>query len=291
MLPHALFFLLIFNSFYTYSQSLATDAHGNKMLLGKISRKDLEQDPFNSWFNKMYQEYQVDSSPISRLMPLLQGKQFTIFMGTWCGDSRMEVPKWYKLLDLLKVPDENITFIAVNYHDSAYKQSPTHEEKGLNIHRVPSLLVFDKQQEIGRIVEKPVETLEKDLLAIATSKSYVPNYKAAHYLAGLFKTKKTAEVETGFSQLVDTLRPMVKNTSELTSYGNVLISANEANPGIMVLRLNAGIFPTNANVMTALADAYYKNGDMARAKDHYQKVLAIQPGHERATAMLARLMN
>ena len=290
MLPHALFFLLIFNSFYTYSQSLATDAHGNKMLLGKISRNDLEQAPF-PWFNKMYQDYQVDSSTVSQLMPLLQGKQFTIFMGTWCGDSRMEVPKWYKLLDHLKVPDENITLIAVNYHDSAYKQSPTHEEKGMNIHRVPSLLVFDKKKEIGRIVEKPVETLEKDLLAIATTKNYVPNYKAAHYMAGLFKTKRVADIEQEFSQLVDTLRSMVKNTAELTSYGNVLISANEANPGIVVLRLNAGIFPTNANVMTALADAYYKNGDMTRAKDNYQKVLAIQPGHEKATAMLARLMN
>ena len=72
-------------------------------------------------------------------------------MGTWCGDSRQEVPKIYKVLDHCNVPESHIQLINLNVHDSVYKQSPSHEEKGLNIHRVPDLLVYEKEKEMGRV--------------------------------------------------------------------------------------------------------------------------------------------
>ena len=54
--------------------------------------------------------------------------------------------------------------------DSVYKQSPAHEERGLEIHRVPDLDSIEKGREIGRIVESPVLSLERDLLAIASKR-------------------------------------------------------------------------------------------------------------------------
>jgi hypothetical protein len=66
--------------------------------------------------------------------------------------------------------------ITLNNSDTAYKQSPGHEERGLNIRRVPTLLIFENQREVGRVVESPVTSLEKDILAIVTGQPYEHRY-------------------------------------------------------------------------------------------------------------------
>ena len=98
-------------------------------------------------------------------------------MGTWCGDSRREVPSIYKILDYCQVKPSQVQLINLNNSDTAYKQSPGHEEQGLNIRRVPTLLIFDNQHEMGRMVESPVTSLEKDILAIVTGQPYEHRYK------------------------------------------------------------------------------------------------------------------
>jgi hypothetical protein len=98
-------------------------------------------------------------------------------MGTWCGDSRREVPRMYKILDYCGVKASQIQLVNVSNSDTAYKQSPGHEEKGMDIRRVPDLLVFNNNREQGRIVESPVVSLEKDLLSIVSGAPYEPRYK------------------------------------------------------------------------------------------------------------------
>ena len=51
-----------------------------------------------------------------------------------------------------------------------------HEEAGRNIVRVPTIIVEQKGAEIGRIIEFPVTSLEKDLLTILRKEKYQPNY-------------------------------------------------------------------------------------------------------------------
>ena len=60
--------------------------------------------------------------------------------------------------------------------DSLYKKSPQHEEAGKNIVRVPTIIVEQKGNEIGRIIEFPITSLEKDLLTILRKEKYQPNY-------------------------------------------------------------------------------------------------------------------
>lgn len=157
----------------------ATDKKGNLILLGKTTRQRLAQAPFDTRYTKNYESYNIDSSTASQVKPLLRNKRFLLFMGTWCGDSRREVPRIYKILDFCRVKPSQVQLINLNNSDTAYKQSPGHEERGLNIRRVPTLLIFDNEREIGRIVESPVTSLEKDLLAIITGRPYEHRYKNA----------------------------------------------------------------------------------------------------------------
>jgi hypothetical protein len=154
-----------------------TDKKGNLILLGKCTRERLAQTPFDVWYTKKFEAYTVDSTTANQIKPLLKNKQFLLFMGTWCGDSRREVPRMYKILDYCRVKPSQIQLITLNNSDTAYKQSPGHEERGLNIRRVPTLLIFENQHEVGRVVESPVTSLEKDILAIVTGQPYEHRYK------------------------------------------------------------------------------------------------------------------
>ena len=150
--------------------------NGSEMLLGNCNRNCLLQKPFSEWFEKNYNDYKVDSSQTDALGKLFKKKHITIFMGTWCGDSKREVPRMFKILDASGVKENQITLIMVSNESDMYKQSPQHEEKGLNILRVPTFIISEGAVEIGRIIESPKQSLEKDLIQILEKKNYIPNY-------------------------------------------------------------------------------------------------------------------
>lgn len=152
------------------------DRNGNEMLIGCCTREALLMEPFASWFVPNYNNYKIDTAIAEEIKKNIGTKQFLLFLGTWCGDSKREVPRLFKLFDYCNVKSEQIKLVLVSNHDSAYKQSPTHEEKGMNILRVPTLIVIEDNKEINRIVESPIENLEKDLLKILSGKPYLSNY-------------------------------------------------------------------------------------------------------------------
>ena len=57
------------------------------------------------------------------------------------------------------------------------KQSPQGYEKGMNIDYVPTFIIYQNGKEVNRIIESPVESIEKDLIAILQAKKYTPNYQ------------------------------------------------------------------------------------------------------------------
>ena len=99
---------------------------------------------------------------VKTLKPLLNDKHITIVWGPWCGDSQLHVPRFYKVLKDAGFPEHKITLIEVNRD----KKSVTAIVDHLNIERVPTFIIFEADKELGRIVEHPEATLEKDLLEL-----------------------------------------------------------------------------------------------------------------------------
>jgi thiol-disulfide isomerase/thioredoxin len=85
-------------------------------------------------------------------------------MGTCCGDSKREVPRFIKILKPVDFPMENLKIVALDKRKEKYKKSPQGEEWGLNIRRVPTFIFYKNGREINRIIETPVTTLEEDIL-------------------------------------------------------------------------------------------------------------------------------
>ncbi len=142
------------------------------MLLGKANRKGFQMDAFKDWFNTGYEDYKVDSESLEKLKPLLKDASITVFMGTWCEDSQRETPHFYKILDETNFDESKLTLITV----SDEKTTPQGFEEGKNITNVPTFIFYKNDKELGRIVEYPIESLEKDMLAILSGKEYKHAY-------------------------------------------------------------------------------------------------------------------
>jgi len=132
------------------------------MLVGLCDREAFVDTNFAWWFNSGYKFYHPDTVVVAKIMEVNTDYSITIVMGTWCSDSRKEVPRFYKLLDELNFSEEKATLINVNRKKDGIDTDVTN----LNIELVPTFIVYSNGKEIGRIIETPKKSLEKDFLEI-----------------------------------------------------------------------------------------------------------------------------
>ncbi len=135
---------------------------GKPMLVGITDKSAFELSNFSEWYNDEYNCYEPDGFILEQIKNLSDSITIQIFMGTWCSDSRREVPRFLKIMDISKFNQNRLQIINVDRK----KISPTHEERNKNIKFVPTFAINKNGNEIGRIVEFPIITLESDLLNI-----------------------------------------------------------------------------------------------------------------------------
>ncbi|MCX6253235.1 MAG: thioredoxin family protein [Bacteroidia bacterium] len=134
-------------------------------LLGYFDLNRLTREPYASWYVKGYDDYQLNTDAINKLLEINKdGLTIKIVLGTWCPDSRREVPRFIRVLDIWQFPVSGVTFIGV---DNA-KLSPVGEYNNLDIQRVPTFIIYKNNNEAGRIIENPRTSLEQDIVNILT---------------------------------------------------------------------------------------------------------------------------
>lgn len=132
-----------------------------------------------------YPSYQTDAAAIEQLRPLLKNTKVIMVLGTWCGDCKLQVPHFYRILDAAGMEEENIELVCVD----RTKRDEHGRTEELEVIRIPTfifmrpaeegmvrLAVQDNPDEIrlyveaGRIVESPLTTLEEDMIEILSQK-------------------------------------------------------------------------------------------------------------------------
>lgn len=247
-----------------------------KMLLGRCSASMLQQPPYHSWFSANYNAYQPNAATTERLVPAVKHMRMEIFLGTWCGDSKREVPRMLKLLQNVGVDSNAISLIFVDNASTAYKQSPQHEEQGKSIFKVPTFLVYNKRKLVGRIVESPVVSLEADLLSILNGEAYTPNYKAVDFWIKKDSQSDQLLTSNELETLANQTRALVKNAGEFNAYGYILLSAKQFTEAQNVFTLNTLLYPNDANVWDSLAELYTTISDNENAQRCYAKVAELK---------------
>ncbi|WP_116770970.1 TlpA family protein disulfide reductase [Maribacter litoralis] len=148
-------------------------------LLGEITVDALSSNTYKTWFQANFNDYKTDEEKVNSIKNKINDFRIIIFMGTWCGDSKREVPRFIKILESIDYPKEHLKIVALDKRKENYKKSPQGEEWGLNIRRVPSFIFYKNGREINRIIETPIRTLEDDILKIVSQQEYIPNYASS----------------------------------------------------------------------------------------------------------------
>jgi hypothetical protein len=131
-------------------------AQADEPLVGHVARSEVEKLP--KWIDAKKQD-DPDPAAAKALASVPAGAKVRVFFGTWCGDSRREVTRFWKALDLAgKVPFE-VEYVAVDHA----KHAPGDLEAGAGLRYVPTFIVVRDGKEIGRIIESSPNGIEVDL--------------------------------------------------------------------------------------------------------------------------------
>lgn len=141
---------------------------GDVMLVGTAAIDSMYNPPFVQWYEPNLASYTPDPERVAELEGLLEDIEIKIFLGTWCRDSKREVPNFVRIMEAARYPVDEIEVIAMNRE----KTTPQNYEKGYGIINVPTFIFYRDGEEIGRIVEYPIESLEADMLKILRGEPY-----------------------------------------------------------------------------------------------------------------------
>jgi len=149
--------------FAQHNNKIIFDEMANQNILyGEVNPEDFQNELFGLWYNQGFESYQPNADVVDQIKPLLKNVAFELIVATWCPDSKRETPRFLKLLNQLNVPSDELNMIAVNRK----KVCPEAGVEEGYIDYIPTFIIRRNEAEIGRIVERPIKTLEGDLLSI-----------------------------------------------------------------------------------------------------------------------------
>lgn len=168
MLKYFLLTIFLLLNAFIYSQDFRIsidDKNGEPLILGYCPVSEMNDSVFSNSWSAEYNNYQLDFDTIDKLEGKLDQIIITIVFRSTCSDSREQLPRLFKILNELNYDLNSITLIGVDRE----KKGLSNEAEGLEIEFVPTIIFYKDGSEIGRIVETPAESLEKDLLKIVQS--------------------------------------------------------------------------------------------------------------------------
>ena len=280
--------LFIVLSYTVNAQTTTTE--NPKILYGLCTKDSLIADPFGKWFNTGYESYQPNAAIVASLKKQNhENISIKIFFGTWCGDSKREVPRFLKLLSAISFPEKKVQLIAVGGRDSLVKQSPQHEEAGLGIFRVPTFIIYRNGVEINRINEFPVFSLEKDLQNILDNQPYSPNYRSFNLVHQWTKDGSLMDENISIAGLAEQVRILVSNERELNSLGYLLLKQDKKKEALKIFQVNYNLYPESSTIVSSLGEGYYENGDYKRAITLLERSLELNKDPKLTKEILAIL--
>ncbi len=141
---------------------------------GEIDRQDMEHSNYTSrWFDAVFQSYHPEKEALQKIKDHIKDYEIITFMGTWCPDSKREIPKLYKILEEADYDMNNIKVYTLNHG----KRSDEGYEKDWHITNIPTIIFLKDGQEINRYVEHPRENFTADIAKIVSGEPYKNYYE------------------------------------------------------------------------------------------------------------------
>ena len=257
------------------------------MLLGTVDAAALQAEPYGEWYQSGYDDYTPDAKTLDALKSRGDdGQSLTIFFGTWCGDSRREVPRLMRLLDAMGWPEDQRRLVAVDRSDDLHKRSPDGEERGYEVYRVPTVVVEHQDHEKGRIVEHPVLSLERDLLAILDQGTYTPSYASYPVVQRWLQDGLLSDANVNADGLASEVRDLVANEWELYSAARVLWTRGDVDEAAKLAAVNCSLYWDLAPCHMQLAEAQIRAGHLKEARNSTLRAMRRNTDPERVDTLV-----
>lgn len=260
---------------------------GDVHLAGPIEIADLRAGPFAEW----YAENAANAPEANQeaWSKTLEDTKVTIYLGTWCGDSKEWVPQFVSMWQKLGLSADQLKFIALYDGDEKYKQGPKGEEKGRQIHRVPTFVFERDGEEFARIVERPRTDLLTDVAQIALGYPPEAQYFAANYLLEKLEAEPLDSINANLRTHFRAIRRKISSPGELNTLGYVLLRSGRTDEAELVFRINAFVFKHMPYVLDSYAEVLQLKGKNAEALSLLDHILDITPNDERVAELAVNL--
>lgn len=128
---------------------VTTESNGTKIIRGFYNKKDIVTDSAFAWYAENLKGYTPDQNALQALRLNKDSINIITFGGTWCGDTKNILPKFFALTDAAGFSQDRITHIGVDRS----KKTIHHLAEAFNVINVPTIIVMKNGKEIGRVVE------------------------------------------------------------------------------------------------------------------------------------------
>lgn len=258
---------------------------GAPMWVGTIERRHLMQSPFDEWYESGYESYTPSADTVAALSTSLDSVDVEVYLGTWCSDSTRDVPRLNRVLDDAGFSLDRLEMIALSDRPGEFKFSPGGKERARLIHRTPTIVISRDGREIGRIVQNPVESIEEDMLAIASGEPYVPRFGAEARLHEIVSSGGMGALEGRTSELAEELGTLGDSDS-LWHYAKFDLLVNDKpHEAAAVLDVFLQLYPESARGHLLLAQAHRDLGELDQALIDVRRSLEYDAGNEDAISL------
>lgn len=119
-------------------------------------------------FDIYIDRYEPDSTALAYLSNYDDPIDIKILFGTWCHDSKREVPAFIKTMELANNSNFNVHYIGVNRE----KTDGQGFSEIYNLQYTPTFVIFKGSYEIDRIIEETSDRIEIELVEILKSGAF-----------------------------------------------------------------------------------------------------------------------
>ena len=109
-------------------------------------------------FAQSYQQFTPEKQDTFN-MTKLKGMDFIVFFGLWCHDSQREVSRLIKLLENSGHDLKHLKLVAID----TQKTMPTEYASRFDVKFTPTIFVLKDGQTLAKVIEKPKQSLAKDI--------------------------------------------------------------------------------------------------------------------------------
>ena len=133
-------------------------------LVGEVSAEQILAVP--GWARE-HDDADIDESAARGLAEVAPGATLDVYLGSWCSDSRREVPRFLRALSFVGAVPFSVRYVGV---DRALAE-PAALLAGEDIRFVPTFIVRRGGAEVGRVVESAPRGIEVELQALLTGEA------------------------------------------------------------------------------------------------------------------------